>query len=259
MKKIVLTLYIGVIISGILTNTFAQDTPANKTSHQKLSSRFFTIDSLHNLWDELLQEHVSHDGKVNYSSFKNDREAILNYINVLTLLSSKDEFKALSKNDKLAYWINAYNALTVDLIIRNYPVKSIKDIKDPWNQKFYTFNGEQLSLNQIEHDILRKMDEPRIHFAIVCASQSCPKLSNEAYIADKLEQQLTDATKDFLNDKAKNKITNNDLELSKIFKWFAKDFKQNGSLIDFLNQYAEVNISEDAKIKYRDYNWDLND
>jgi hypothetical protein len=102
------------------------------------------------------------------------------------------------------------------------------------------------------------MDEPRIHFAIVCASYSCPKLQNKAFYAENLEEQLTNATKEFLNDFERNEISENDLKLSKIFQWFTKDFKQNGSLIDFLNKYSDIQISETAKIKYKDYNWNLN-
>lgn len=103
------------------------------------------------------------------------------------------------------------------------------------------------------------MDEPRIHFAIVCASVSCPKLQNKAFIASKLEEQLTKATKEFLADSTKNKLSKDDIKISKIFKWFKIDFEQNGSLIDFLNQYSDVTISESAKKSYSDYNWDLND
>jgi hypothetical protein len=244
--------------TGFHIDVLAQDTVVNKVAHQELSSRFFTINTINELWDELLQEHVSNEGIVNYISFKNDHEKLLNYIRVLTLLSSKDEFKTLSSNQKLAYWINAYNALTIDLIIRNYPIVSIKDIKDPWDKKYYTFSNKELSLNYIEHDILRKMNEPRIHFAIVCASESCPKLQNEAFVVDKLEEQLTKAAKEFLSDDSKNKISSEELELSKIFKWFSKDFKQNGSLIDFINKYSEVNILDNAKITYIDYSWKLN-
>lgn len=210
----------------------------------------------HNQWTSFLQKHVSKTGQVDYKNMLVDDAELKAYIQQLTTNTPN---KNWSKNETLAYWINTYNALTIDLILRNYPVKSIKDIKDPWDQKFYSFNGEMLSLNQIEHDILRKMDEPRIHFAIVCASVSCPKLLNEAYVSNKLEQQLTDATKTFLNDNSKNIITSNQLELSKIFKWFTKDFKQQVSLIDFLNQYSEVPISDDAKVNYLEYNWDLND
>ena len=103
------------------------------------------------------------------------------------------------------------------------------------------------------------MDETRIHFAIVCASYSCPKLLNEAFKADTIEAQLTNATRQFLSDSERNTISENSLELSKIFQWFSKDFKQNGSLIDFINQYSGIKISENAKIKYKDYNWDLNE
>ncbi|HEX9599970.1 MAG TPA: DUF547 domain-containing protein, partial [Mariniflexile sp.] len=157
-------------------------------------------------------------------------------------------------------WINAYNALTIDLILRNYPIKSIKDIKNPWDQRIWKFGNEWYHLNDIEHQILRKMDEPRIHFSIVCASVSCPKLLNEAYTSKNLDVQLTNATKDFLNDNTKNSISTDKLELSKIFHWFAKDFKQNGDLIDFLNLYSDNNrISEKAKTSYKDYNWSLNE
>lgn len=103
------------------------------------------------------------------------------------------------------------------------------------------------------------MNEPRIHFAIVCASISCPKLLNQAYTANQLEKQLTQATQDFLADTNKNQITSNELKLSKIFKWFATDFKQNGSIIPFLNTYTQTPISPKASISYKTYNWNLNE
>lgn len=149
--------------------------------------------------------------------------------------------------------------MTIDLILRYYPVKSIKDIKDPWQQRFWKLGEKWYNLEDIEHQILRKMDEPRIHFAIVCASISCPKLLNEVYTSENLEQQLTNATRDFLSDTSRNFISKDKLELSKIFQWFTKDFKQNGSLIDFLNLYSNIEISSKAKTNYKDYNWDLNE
>ena len=103
------------------------------------------------------------------------------------------------------------------------------------------------------------MDEPRIHFAIVCASVSCPKLRNEAFIAANLDEQLTDVTLDFLTDTSKNELSKDTIKLSKIFKWFKNDFEENGSLIDFLNQFSDVLISSSAKKSFKDYNWDLND
>ncbi|MFG6685687.1 DUF547 domain-containing protein [Mariniflexile sp. HNIBRBA6329] len=210
----------------------------------------------HDAWDKLLNKHVSNDGLVNYKTFKTDNKALNNYI---TSLSEHTPNDATSKEEKLTYWINAYNALTIDLILRHYPIKSVKDIKDPWGKRLWKLGGTWYNLNDIEHKILRKMNEPRIHFAIVCASVSCPKLSNEAYTSESLEQQLTKATKDFLTDISKNSISEDTLELSKIFQWFAKDFKQNGDLIDFLNKYSSIKISKKAKINYKDYNWDLNE
>ncbi len=210
----------------------------------------------HSIWKELLENNVSNTGNVNYKGFKSEVKKLRTYIDSLKNNIPNDEWP---KEDKLAYWINAYNALTVDLIIRNYPTKSIKDIKDPWDQRLWKFGNKWQNLNDIEHVILRKMNEPRIHFAIVCASVSCPKLQNEPFTASSLEEQLTNATKEFLSDTSKNELSVNRIKLSKIFKWFKKDFETNGSLIDFLNKYSEVSISSGAKKSYKDYNWNLND
>lgn len=210
----------------------------------------------HDAWNALLQKHVSKEGNVNYKGFQKDRIALRNYIKTLSEQLPQDDW---TKNDKLAYWINAYNALTVDLILRNLPLQSIKDIDKPWDQRLWKFGEKWYNLNQIEHQILRKMNEPRIHFAIVCASISCPKLQNTAFTALDLESQLTNATQEFLSDTSKNKITENTIKLSKIFKWFAKDFKENGSLIDFLNQYSDTKISSKAKKSFMDYDWNLNE
>jgi len=253
MKKplVLLVLLLAVINSSAQTTTMD-----NKGFHQELSKREIT---LHQLWDELLQKHVSDDGNVNYQSFKTEHKKLLDYIYVLDLTYSHKSFESLSKEEKLAYWINAYNALTVDLILRNYPVESIKDIKNPWKQRLWKLGDNMYDLDEIEHDILRNMNEPRIHFAIVCASYSCPKLQNEAFTAEKLDMQLTKATKEFLADTNRNEISENSIKISKIFDWFSKDFTKNGSLIDFLNLYTKVNISPNAKKRYKDYNWDLND
>ena len=210
----------------------------------------------HNLWDSLLKTHVSNNGNVNYRAFKKDKTSLDNYISAIAENMPDDSW---SKNETLAYWINAYNALTIDLIIRNYPVKSIKDIKDPWGQKLWKLGNRWYDLNEIEPQILRKMDEPRIHFAIVCASFSCPKLQNFAFNATDLETQLTESTKTFLTDSNRNIITENELKISRIFQWFNKDFKQNGSVVDFINTYTNIDINPKAKTSYLDYNWDLNE
>lgn len=211
----------------------------------------------HDKWNHLLQQYVSKTGQVDYNAFKNNSAQLRVYITTLTSIKPHENW---SKEHTLVYWINTYNALTIDLIIRNYPLKSIKDIKEPWDQRLWKFGDKWLNLNDIEHQILRKLDEPRIHFAIVCASVSCPKLQNKAFTADGLDEQLTLATKEFLADRSKNQISENSIKLSKIFKWFGKDFKtKNSDLIDFLNQYSSVIISDGAKKSYLDYNWDLNE
>ena len=221
-----------------------------------LSLFSFTQNINHQQFSEFLSAYVSNNGNVNYKAIKNNPEALNNYLDHLSNSSPNNSW---SKNQTLAYWINTYNAFTIKLIIDHYPIKSIKDIKKPWDQKFIPIKGELLSLNYIEHHILRKMDEPRIHFAIVCASYSCPKLQNKAFTAKNLNEQLNQATKGFLNDLERNFISENKLELSKIFKWFEKDFEQKGTLIDFLNKYASTHISKHAKISYKDYNWSLNE
>ncbi|EDP71322.1 hypothetical protein FBALC1_02522 [Flavobacteriales bacterium ALC-1] len=225
----------------------------DSTFHQNVSKREGYI---HQLFGELLQKHVTQNGNVDYKGFKSSQKDLLGYISVLKKMYLK--LDSLSKNEKLAYWINTYNALTIDLIIRNYPLKSIKEIKDPWDQRLWKFGDKWQNLNDIEHKILRKMNEPRIHFAIVCASESCPKLLNEAFTSENLEEQLSRVTKGFLSDTSKNELSKNNIKLSKIFKWFKKDFEKNGSLIDFLNGYSEVVISNKAKKSFKDYNWDLN-
>ncbi|MGB0525314.1 MAG: DUF547 domain-containing protein [Flammeovirgaceae bacterium] len=220
----------------------------------------------HQKWDVLLKEHVSTDGKVDYKGFIQDLNKLDAY---LTLLSENPPKTSWTKNQKLAYWINAYNAFTVKLISDNYPLKSIQElhptVKIPgistvWHKAFFQIGGEDESLNDIEHKILRKQfDEPRIHFAINCASFSCPNLRNEAYTPSKLEMQLEEQTKAFINDPTKNTINTNEIEISKIFSWFKKDFTKQESLIAFLNKYAATQIDSGADINHKAYNWMLNE
>ena len=151
-----------------------------QTKHNKETTTIETVKSPfnHSLWNDLLQKHVSVQGNVNYKGFKLDYSDLERY---LQSLSDNIPNKSWSKAEKLSYWINAYNAYTIKLIIDKYPLKSIKDINRPWDQRFIKLGEKIYTLNDIEHEILRKMNEPRIHFAIVCASISCPKLQNEAF------------------------------------------------------------------------------
>ena len=210
----------------------------------------------HEAWTALLQKHVTKTGKVNYKGFREDADQLKAYIKSL---GKQIPTKSWTKDEKLAYWINAYNAMTVDLILKNYPLESIKEIDNPWKQELWTLEGKEYDLNTIEHKILRKMNEPRMHFAINCASFSCPPLLNKAFTAENMDAQLTQVTKTFLADSKRNTIAQNKVEISKIFKWFSSDFKENGSLIDFLNKYSSVKINKDADIDYKDYNWSLNE
>ncbi|PTX59219.1 uncharacterized protein DUF547 [Kordia periserrulae] len=211
----------------------------------------------HNAWNELLQQYVSEEGLVDYAGLKEDSQKLLFYLYDLRENPPTDYW---TRKEKLAFWINAYNAMTIDLILESYPArKGIKNIRNPWKQSRWKIGETVYNLDTIEHEILRNMNEPRIHFAINCASFSCPPLLNEAFTAEKLEQQLTNVTKDFINDSKRNTITKDALEISKIFKWFTKDFTKNGSLIDFLNQYSTIKINQDADIDYKDYDWSLNE
>jgi hypothetical protein len=175
----------------------------------------------HQQWDKLLKKHVDAKGMVNYKGLKQEKSELDAY---LKLLSANPPQKNWSKEDQMAYWINAYNAFTVDLILQKYPVKSIKDIagniykvNTPWDIRFINIGGKTYDLNNIEHKILRRQfDDPRIHFALVCASVSCPRLRTDAYTGAQLNAQLEDAGKDFLADRSKNRISADKADLSQI-------------------------------------------
>ncbi len=210
----------------------------------------------HSSWDRLLKKHVDTDGNVNYKNFAGEIELLENYLSYLT---QNIPSKTAAKEEQLAYYINLYNAGTVKLIVENYPVKSIKDIKNPWDQKIIFLESVSVSLGDIEHEILRKMKEPRIHFAINCASYSCPKLRNEAYTGDQLEKQLQEAAISFINDSKRNRISKDEAEVSQIFNWFKKDFTVDGSLVSYLNQFAKEPLHNTGKIRYISYDWRLNE
>ena len=219
----------------------------------------------HGEWDILVKKHVSKNGMVDYQGFLKDKKQLQVY---LDKLSANRPTSKWSKNEKMAFWINAYNAFTVKLILDNYPIKSIKDIKrgipfvnSVWDIAFIPMGKEKIDLNYIEHTILRKeFKDPRIHAAINCASFSCPLLRNEAYYASRLDEQLNDAMRKFVNDSQRNQLDKSNIKISKIFSWFAGDFKLNGSsVVDYLNKYAKKRVQPNAKIDFLEYQWELND
>lgn len=210
----------------------------------------------HASWDILLNKYVDDIGNVDYRNFMNDADKLNTY---LDHLAKNPISNTAQKEERLAYYINLYNAGTVQLILENYPLESIKDIFRPWGKDRVMIGDDKYSLGGIEHDVLRKMNEPRIHFAINCASFSCPKLSNEAYTASKIEEQLEKATSSFINDRSKNKITSNSVGLSKIFKWYKADFTGKNDLVDYINNYSDIEILADPEINYITYDWRLNE
>ena len=214
----------------------------------------------HSAWNALLQKYVSDAGNVNYAGIKSNKAALDKYLNTLKNAHPTDSW---SKNEKMAYWINAYNAFTIALIIDHYPTSSInnikKDGKKPWDIPFIKIGSKTYTLNNIEHDILRKKyPDPRIHFAVNCASFSCPPLMNSAFTSSNLNAKMDLLAKKFINDKSRNKISAQNPQVSQIFTWFKDDFTKKGSLIAFLNQYSTTKIAANAKISYLDYNWNLN-
>ncbi|MBD1262637.1 DUF547 domain-containing protein [Maribacter polysiphoniae] len=208
----------------------------------------------HSEWTALLKKYVTDEGQVDYKGFSRDKSKLDDYLKALSKQVPTNDW---SVQEQLAYYINLYNAHTVDLILRNYPLKSIKDIDGPWTKDFIKIGEKELSLGALEHSILRKMNEPRIHFAINCASASCPTLLNEAFTLEKLEEQLEKVTIAFINSD-NNSISTHKLELSRIFKWYKDDFK-NGELIQFINPYTEVKIDLKAIFSYKKYDWGLNE
>ncbi len=220
----------------------------------------------HERFTTLLQKHVSDGGLVDYQGFESERKALTTY---LDLIQSTEPNDTWTKEEEIAYWINAYNAFTIELVLKHYPVKSIKDIgssiqvpfvNTPWDIKFIEIGGETYDLNNIEHGILRdKWEEPRVHFALNCASYSCPRLRNEAFDAKKLDEQLDDQARQFINDSFRNEISQKNAQLSKIFSWFRGDFKNVMPVRAFINLYADVKIEKDTEIEYKDYDWQLND
>ncbi|WP_405207539.1 DUF547 domain-containing protein [Aquimarina sp. LLG6339-5] len=209
----------------------------------------------HMVWDQLLLLNVSNDGKVDYKGFIRDKFLFDKYF---TSLSTNYPSENSENSEKLAYWVNLYNAIVMKMIIDHYPIKSINDLKNPWKKKSITINNIQYSLDDIEHTILRKMDEPRIHFLLNCAATSSPKLWNRAYTNRNITKALEERTIEYINDPSKNIITNNEVNISKVFDWYAKDF-DNGDIKSYINRYSKVKIDKSSKINYLEYDWSLNE
>jgi len=230
----------------------------------------------HELFTQVLRGYVK-DGLVNYEKLKEDKR-LENYIKQLAK-TNPDSFD--KREDKMAFWINAYNAYTLKFIVDEYPVESINDLHwgglylgsllgtTVWDDEKVKINGKKISLNYIEHSILRKkFKDSRIHFAIVCASLSCPQLRSEAFEGYKLNEQLNDQGVKFFNHNSRNRfdLKSKTAYLSKILDWYSSDFGKNDrELLMYAAKYAEapaaksmINNTGAWKIEYLDYDWSLN-
>ncbi|UCD86741.1 MAG: DUF547 domain-containing protein [Desulfobacterales bacterium] len=222
-----------------------------------------TVD--HTWYADLLKKYVK-DGVVNYQGFKDEENRLDAYLKVL---EGTDTGK-LSRDEQLAFYINAYNATTIKLILTAYPgVKSIRDLggrifNRVFSKKIVRIEGKTISLDDLEHGIIRpRFKEPRVHFAVNCASISCPPLISEPYQGSILDQQLDASTRAFLNNPQRNYLEGNKLYVSRIFKWFNEDF--NDDVVGFFLKFADGELREKLtanrdkiKVKYLDYDWSLN-
>lgn len=267
----------------IVSCFFCSETLAAKSEKQEFDYSDFA---------EALKTNVDDSGMVNYSQLKAKPQKLQAFITDIDNLDRKD-FDKWNNNEKIAFWLNAYNALTLKAIIDNYPIKSsffrsriypknsIRQIAGVWDKIKFNVMGQNLSLGHIEHKILRvKFDEPRIHMAMVCAAIGCPPLRNEPYTSEKLHEQLDDQTRRFLANSEKFEIKRDDnrIYLSPIFKWFAGDFikkhapdknigrhnKEESAVLNFIafyldNSQKDYVLSGNFSIKYLKYDWSLNE
>ncbi len=207
-------------------------------------------------WDTFLKKYVSASGDVDYKSIKANKkelEAITKAFSATSVLTS------WSKNDQLAFWINAYNVFTIDLIVNHYPIKSIQNLDGgkPWDVKRIAIGGKKYSLNNIENDIIRpQFKDARIHFAVNCAAKSCPPILNGAFFSKSLDEQLDAVTKKFVNNTKYQNITSGKMTLSKIFDWYKVDF---GDIAAFINKYSTIKVNNNTAIVYKEYDWSLNE
>lgn len=239
-----------------------EDHPLIEAVIEGLESGSETFD--HSTLDNLLQRHVSAAGEVDYLSLMGERKQLKAYLESVAAA----DLSTLAGEEILAFLINAYNACTLDLICSEWPVKSIKEIVNPWKEDRHLIAGVRVSLDFIEHSLLRKeelFDEPRIHFAINCASKGCPPLRNRAFLGKGIGKELAESVERTLRSPKHLRVKGDRVEISKIFSWFASDFSRGEStVLRFLSQHAPseaVEILEERgeeAIYHRDFDWSIN-
>lgn len=240
-----------------------------------LIAQLFSFDHEHSKFTVVLSQYRTTNSLINYSILKNNiqngKDLLGDYIIDLEKVNVID-YEKWSKDEKMAFLINAYNALTIQLIINNYPLKSITNIggifwfinKRPWRKEFFSLLGGKIkTLDSIENNFLRGslFNDYRIHAALNCASISCPSIRHEAYIASKLNLQLDDQMIQWLQDNNKNRIDipGKKIFISQIFKWYKEDFSTNGLSIPIIFKKYGLVFDASFDVKYLDYDWKLND
>jgi hypothetical protein len=228
-----------------------------------LSVCFFLLGSQNAATDfstktDVFLKNFVYDGKVSYAKIKANPKEIAELVKMIEVM----KVSSLNEQEYAAFYLNAYNILVIDAVVKNYPVESPLLIKGFFDVTLRKVGGELITLNDIENKKIRaKMNDARIHFALVCAAKSCPPLTNIAFTAENVDDQLTWLTKKALNSNfIKVDYTNKKVEISKIFEWYQADFGKNiDDSIQFINQYRKEKIPADFKKGYYEYNWDLND
>lgn len=259
----------AILLAPMMGPSFAQ---ASQSASETFSSSTMTAmknqTAINAPYNDFLAKYVSEKDGINlvaYADVSNEDEQILeDYIEVL----SNTDISDYNDDEIMAYWFNLYNAKTIDVILDNYPLKSIRKIGfvGPWKKKLLTVNGEAMSLDDIEHGTIRATyDEPRIHFAFNCASIGCPNLKMTAWEAATLEADLTQASIDFINSPRGVSVSDNGkLTGSSLFKWYKKDFGETSQeVVDYLSQFAKGDIKAAmegaSKFDKFEYDWDLNE
>lgn len=207
--------------------------------------------------DSFFNNHVDH-GRVDYKSIVKDRSEL----DVLSKMVNEIRVSSENKTTYQAFWINGYNLLVIKSIVDNYPIKSPMDKAGFFDETTHKIGGEEITLNEIEHKMLRGVfpKEPRFHFVLVCAGLGCPPIINKAYMPNTLEAQLETQTSLAMNDPEFIQLNKNKVKISQIFEWYKSDFTQGGkSLIYFINQYRTEKLPEKTKVSYYPYNWALNE
>lgn len=248
MKKLIFALT-ALFLAHPLSRTLAAD---SSHSHSHSNSGW------QQQYAQLLKKYDTLTG-VRYAAWKKDKRD-LDKIQAVVDAIAHTKTKGMSKDDQMAFYINAYNAWILHEALLKYPTSSVKDL-------FFRFfldkkiivSGQRMSFNHLEKSIIRsKFKTPLVHFALNCASRSCPALYNKPYTGKDIHATLESRAADYVNSESSVRVTKDGVELSMIFKWYKDDFKKEGGVIAFINKYRKTPLPKHAKISYQDYNWDIN-